>query len=94
MPVLESKVMPGMPLQVLCYERSDDIGFGVSGVVTKGRGIRKSFPDLDPAQIPLAHPVKEEKVFYLLDPGRASRRSSGLKMVDRAVRASVLDLFP
>ena len=29
--LLESKVMPGMPLQVVCYERADDIGFGVSG---------------------------------------------------------------
>lgn len=47
-PALMSKVMPGMPLQVLCYERADDIGFGVSGVVTRGRAIRKSFPDLDP----------------------------------------------
>ena len=35
---LESKTMPGMPLQVNCYERADDIGFGVSGVVTRARG--------------------------------------------------------
>jgi electron-transferring-flavoprotein dehydrogenase len=40
--------------QVLCYERADGLGFGVSGVVTKARGIRKSFPDLDLSQIPLA----------------------------------------
>ena len=32
-PVADSKVMPGMPPQVICYERADDIGFGVSGVV-------------------------------------------------------------
>ena len=87
MPVLESKVMPGMPLQVVCYERADDIGFGVSGVVTRARGIRKTFPELDPTQIPMAHPVKEEKVFYLLDPGGASRRSAGLKIVDRIARS-------
>jgi len=43
-PAIESAVMPGMPLQVMCYERADDIGFGVSGIVTKGRGIRASFP--------------------------------------------------
>ena len=32
---LESGAMPGMPLQVVCYERADDLGFGVSGVVTR-----------------------------------------------------------
>ena len=53
-PAIESKAAPGMPLQVICYERADDIGFGVSGVVTRARGIRASFPDLDPAQIPMA----------------------------------------
>ena len=31
----ESQAMPGCPLQVMCYERADDTGFGVSGVVTK-----------------------------------------------------------
>src|ERR1017187_6349266 len=36
-------------LQVICYELADDIGFGVSGAVTRARGIRASFPDLDPA---------------------------------------------
>ena len=53
--------MPGMPLQVICYERADDLGFGVSGVVTRARGIRESFPDLDPADIPMAHPVNGER---------------------------------
>lgn len=39
----------GIPLEdgrfptVICYERADDIAFGVSGVVTKARGIRVSF---------------------------------------------------
>ena len=32
-PPLESAAAPGMPLQVVCYERADDLGFGVSGVV-------------------------------------------------------------
>ena len=67
--------MPGMPPQVLCYERADDIGFGVSGVVTRARGLRATFPDLDPNEIPMAAPVTEEKVVYLLDPIGASRRS-------------------
>ena len=44
--------MPGMPPQVLCYERADDIGFGVSGVVTRGartaRQLSRSRPDADP----------------------------------------------
>ena len=43
-PRFESTAAPGMPLQVLCYERADDIGFGVSGVVTRARAIRASFP--------------------------------------------------
>ncbi|MBP1728968.1 MAG: Electron-transferring-flavoprotein dehydrogenase [Deltaproteobacteria bacterium] len=82
MPLLESGVMPGMPLQVLCYERADDISFGVSGVVTRARSIRSSFPGLDPAAIPMASPVSEEKVLYLLDPLKASRRSFGIRAVD------------
>ena len=82
MPLLESGVMPGMPLQVLCYERADDISFGVSGVVTRARSIRSSFPELDPAAIPMATPVSDEKVLYLLDPLKASRRSFGIKAVD------------
>jgi len=86
-PVAGSKVMPGMPPQVICYERADDVGFGVSGVVTRARGIRESFPDLDPAQIPMACPVKEEKVVYLLDPIGASRRSRTLGMADKMIRA-------
>ncbi|MEN6536215.1 MAG: 4Fe-4S ferredoxin [Bryobacteraceae bacterium] len=86
-PRLESKVMPGMPLQVICYERADDIGFGVSGVVTKARAIRASFPDLDSAGIPMAAPVRNEKVLYLLDPVGASRRPATLRAADAAIRA-------
>ena len=48
-PAFESRVVPGMPLQVLCYERADDLAAGVSGVVTRAEGIRSSFPALDPA---------------------------------------------
>jgi len=85
-PAIESAVMPGMPLQVMCYERADDIGFGVSGIVTKGRGIRASFPNLNTAEIPMAAPVTGEKVLYLLDPVGASRRSFALRMADKLVR--------
>jgi electron-transferring-flavoprotein dehydrogenase len=82
MPLIESQAMPGMPLQVLCYERADDIGFGVSGVVTSAKGIRETFPDLNPEDIPMAHAVEHEKVAYLLDPIGASRRSPGKKLLD------------
>ena len=85
-PAIDSSVMPGMPLQVICYERADDIGFGVSGAVTRARGIRASFPDLDPSQIPMAAPVSTEKVLYLLDPIGASRRSLALRTADRFLR--------
>lgn len=87
-PAIESKVMPGMPLQVICYERADDIGFGVSGVVTRARGIRATFPDLDPTQIPMASPVTSEKVVYLLDPIGASRRSRALRLADTLLRGA------
>jgi electron-transferring-flavoprotein dehydrogenase len=85
-PRIESRVAPGLPLQVVCYERADDIGFGVSGVVTKARGIRASFPGLDPSQIPMATEVRQEKVLYLLDPVGASRRSATLRVTDRLIR--------
>jgi electron-transferring-flavoprotein dehydrogenase len=86
-PAVESAVTPGMPPQVLCYERADGLGFGVSGVVTRARGIRKTFPDLDPSQIPMAARVSQEKVVYLLDPHGASRRSAALRAADAAIRA-------
>jgi electron-transferring-flavoprotein dehydrogenase len=82
-PALESRAMPGMPLQVVCYERAEDIAFGVSGAVTRGRGIRRSFPDLDPSEIPMAQRVTDEKVLYLLDPIGASRRTGGVRALDR-----------
>jgi len=85
-PAFESKVFPGMPLQVLCYERADDIATGVSGVVTQAEGIRASFPGLNPADIPMAVEVRRERVFYLLDPIGASRRSLTLHAADAALR--------
>jgi electron-transferring-flavoprotein dehydrogenase len=81
-PAFESKASPGMPLQVICYERADDLAAGVSGVVTRAAGIRASFPALDPAEIPMATAVKQERVFYLLDPAGASRRPALLRFGD------------
>jgi electron-transferring-flavoprotein dehydrogenase len=86
-PAFESKAAPGMPLQVLCYERADDISSGVSGAVTCGQSIRASFPDLKPAEIPMAVGVSEERVMYLLDPIGASRRSFSLRAADLVLRA-------
>ena len=85
-PKLESSCMPGSPLQVICYERADGLGFGVSGAVTRGRGIRSSFPGLDVTQIPMATPVKKEKLVYLLDPIGASKRSFTLRTADKILR--------
>ena len=87
-PALESKAAPGTPLQILCYERADDVAAGVSGVVTRGQGIRASFPELNPSEIPMAVEVAEERVLYLLDPIGASRRSTLLKLGDEALRAT------
>ena len=86
-PAFESKVAPGMPLQVLCYERADDLAAGVSGVVTLARGIGASFPALNPAEIPMAANVTSERVLYLLDPIGVSRRSLPLRFADRLLRA-------
>jgi len=92
-PAVESATTPGMSvpqsgmLQILCYERADDIGFGVSGIVTRARALRTSFPEIERAGIPMAAPVGEEKVLYLLDPIGASRRSAALRAADVMIRA-------
>ena len=84
---LESTASPGLPLQVVCYERADGLGFGVSGAVTRARGIRGSFPGVDLTQIPMSAAVKNEKLVYLLDPTGASRRSFSFKAADRVLRS-------
>ena len=86
-PKLESHALPGSPLQVICYERADGLGFGVSGAVTRARGIRSSFPGLDASQIPMAVAVKKEKLVYLLDPTGASKRPFALRAADWLIRA-------
>jgi electron-transferring-flavoprotein dehydrogenase len=72
--------------QVVCYERADGLSFGVSGVATRARGIRSSFPGLEASHIPMAAPVTEEKVLYLLDPFGASRRTPMMRIADRLIR--------
>ncbi len=84
---LESATSPGLPLQVICYERADGLGFGVSGAVTRARGIRGSFPGVDLTEIPMAAAVKMEKLVYLLDPTGASRRSFSFEAADRVLRS-------
>lgn len=86
-PAIESPSAPGMPLQVICYERADDLAFGVSGVVTRARAIHETVPDLDFTQIPLAVPVAHEKLIYLLDPHGASCRSLPLRLADAFLKA-------
>ncbi len=85
-PVAESTAMPGMPPQVICYERADDLGFGVSGVVTRARAIKASFPELTPESLPMASPVAGEKVVYLLDPHGVSRKPKSLRAVEAPMK--------
>jgi electron-transferring-flavoprotein dehydrogenase len=77
----------GKPLpQVICYERADDLSFGVSGVVSRAKGIRRSIPNIVESGIPFATSVNEEKLLYLMDPIGASRRSRCLKTVDAILK--------
>jgi electron-transferring-flavoprotein dehydrogenase len=87
-PRFDSRATDGLPLQVVCFERADDVAFGVSGIVTRARGLRASCPDLDPGAIPLATRVTRESLVYLLDPIGASVRSAGLRAADRLIRAA------
>ncbi len=86
--LIESRAAPGLPLQVVCYERAADLAFGVSGVVSRARGIRESFPDLDLGEVPMATPVGEEKVVWLFDPVGASKRSKGLRAAESMLRVA------
>ena len=88
---LESTAMPGMPLQVMCYERADSIGFGVSGVVSKAKAIRTSLGDIENKGIPLMAPITEERMLYLLDPHGVSRRPALLKLSDKLVKPFTKD---
>jgi electron-transferring-flavoprotein dehydrogenase len=88
---LESQKMPGMPLQIMCYERADDISFGVSGVVTKAKAIRETYPGLKPEDVPMAMDIKKEKLVYLLDPIGASRRTGFHKFFDGLAKVAAKD---
>lgn len=86
-PLYESRVMPGMPLQVMCYERADDTGFGVSGIVTRAEAMRTTFPGVDlAAEIPNAANVSQEKTTYLFDHLGCSKRSLGTRLIDGCFR--------
>jgi electron-transferring-flavoprotein dehydrogenase len=87
-PRLQSTFAEGMPLQIACYERADDIAFGVSGVATRARGLKTSLPDFNPAQVHMAAEIQHEHVVYLLDPVGASRRPTSLRVADRLLRAA------
>ena len=86
-PLYESRVMPGTPLQVMCYERADDTGFGVSGIVTRAEAMRATFPGVDlAAEIPNAANVSQEKTTYLFDHLGCSKRSLGTRLIDGCFR--------
>ncbi|HXC63435.1 MAG TPA: 4Fe-4S ferredoxin, partial [bacterium] len=85
-PAFQSKAAPGLPLQVCCYERADDLGYGVSGVVTRGRAIRASLNGMDLSTLPQYAPVSSEEVLYLLDPIGASRRPLAMRLQDKLLR--------
>ncbi|MBF0432329.1 MAG: 4Fe-4S ferredoxin [Fibrobacteria bacterium] len=91
MPVLQSQAVPGMPLQVMCYERADDISFGVSGIVTEAKAIKESLSAEELSQIPMATSVKNEEIFYLLDSTGASRRSGAVKFTDKLLNMMAKD---
>ena len=71
-----------MPLQVSVTSAPTTSDSGSPGW-SPGPRHPAAFPDLDPTQIPMAMPVKDEKVLYLLDPIGASRRSGALRTADR-----------
>jgi len=81
-PRLESSCLPGTPLQVICYERADGLGLGFR---ERSRGARHppQLPRSGPGANPMATPVKQEKLVYLLDPTGASNRSFALRAADK-----------
>jgi electron-transferring-flavoprotein dehydrogenase len=67
--------MPGCRCRWICYERADDIAFGVSGAVTRARGIRASLARSRSARSRWRARWWTKRCVYLLDPVGASRRS-------------------
>ncbi|HRY51245.1 MAG TPA: 4Fe-4S binding protein [Candidatus Paceibacterota bacterium] len=84
---LDNEGRDGVPLpQIMCYERADDLSFGVSGVVTRAKGLKETLSEEEIRQMPMAAPVQQEKLVYLLDPVGASRRSGFLRVMDSGIR--------
>ena len=83
-PALESPAMPGLPLQVVCYERADDIGFGVSGVVTRARGIRATLPDSTPPRFPWPRPCARRRWSICSIPSAPAAARPCCALADRA----------
>ena len=75
-PAVESAVMPGMPPQVLVLRTRGRHRLRRLRRRHAGAGVARKFPEIETAGIPMAAPVGEEKVVYLLDPHGASRRSA------------------
>ena len=66
------------------------IGFGVSGVVTRARGIRAVVPgSRSRRRSRWPRPSARRRSLYLLDPVGASRRSAALRAADRLIRAAL-----
>lgn len=79
---LYSPSQQGMPLQILCYERADDISFAVSGVASKATFIKNFFTTEELKTIPMSAEITKEKLVYLLDPIGVSQRPFLLKVFD------------
>ena len=73
-----------MPLQVVCYERADELGFGVSGV-TRARGFRAASPSSTRRRSRWRRGSATRRSLYLLDPVGACRRSAALRAADAAI---------
>lgn len=84
---VQSRAFPGMPPQVICYERADDTSFGVSGVVTRARAFKESFPEFSPVEVPMAAPVAGERLVFLLDPTGAARVPWWMRAAGNAVES-------
>ena len=83
-PAVESAVAPGLPLQVLCYERADDIGFGVSGV--RHQSARLAGEHSRTSKRPASRWPRRsarKKCFTCSTRIGASRRSTPLRLADR-----------
>lgn len=70
------------PLNIVCFERSSVVGSGVSGVVTKAEAIQGTLGLQKLLKVNGITKVEEEKLLYLFDYLKVSKRSFLLKAVD------------